>query len=121
MSQELRCPKCGAHYTQRIPEWVTCVQCSYCKTSILIQRKTEDAHTTKIIRIEEVVAPQKAKTFSLAEFSEFMKKKGYLLDPISGLLKMGQFVICISEDGVLEGQEPYRTRAERWISEYMKT
>jgi hypothetical protein len=120
MIEDLRCPKCGAPYKQRVPDWVTCVQCSYCKTAILIQKKTGATSTTKIVRIEEVVEEQKTKPFSLAEFSEFMKTKGYLLDPVSGLLKMGQFVVSVSDDGIVEGPEPCRTRAEKWISKYMK-
>jgi hypothetical protein len=119
--EELRCPKCGAHYTQKVPEWVTCVQCSYCNTAILVPRKNTETSTTKIIRIEEVVTKPPTKVFSLSEFSEFMRRRGYLLDPISGLLKMGQIVISINEDGVAEGPEPYRAKVEKWVSEYMKT
>lgn len=124
MSQELRCPKCGAHYTKKVPEWVTCVQCDYCNTAILVQRKSLDTQVHETVVIKEIVREavvEPSKVFVLAEFSKFMKQKGYILDPISGLLKMGQIIISISEEGLVEGPEPYRTRAEKWLAEYMKT
>jgi DNA-directed RNA polymerase subunit RPC12/RpoP len=119
MSEELKCPKCGAYYNKKIPDWVTCVQCPYCNTAILIPKKATTQQISKVVYIEEISKPQK--TFRLADFSEFMRKKGYFLDPISGLLKMGSVVVCISEDGSVEAPEPYKTKAEKWIAEYMKT
>jgi len=118
MAQEVRCPQCGAFYKGNIPDWVTSVQCSYCKTAILIDRRDKTTpQVTKVVYVEEV--PQKS--FSLAGFSEFMRKKGYSVDPVSGLLRMGPAVVCVSEGGNVEGPEPYRTRTEKWIADYMKT
>jgi DNA-directed RNA polymerase subunit RPC12/RpoP len=119
MVEEIKCPHCGAPYKKRVPEWVTSLQCPYCGAAILIPKKEENVRVSKIIYVEEVTSkPQK--TFSLTEFSEFMRKKGYVLDPISGALKMGTAIVYISEEGTVEGPEPYKTRAEKWISEYMK-
>jgi DNA-directed RNA polymerase subunit RPC12/RpoP len=123
MSQELKCPKCGAHYKKTVPEWVTCVQCEYCRTAILVQRKNSDSRGSERVVVKEIVretVEKPPKVFCLTEFSEFMRQKGYALDPVSGLLKLGQIMISISEGGVVEGPEPYRTRAERWLTEYMK-
>jgi hypothetical protein len=61
------------------------------------------------------------KAFDLSEFSDFMRKRGYTVDPISGSVKMGPATIYVNQDGTVEGQEPYRTRMEKWVSEYMKT
>jgi len=120
MLEELKCPRCSAPYKKKIPEWVTCIQCENCGTAILIPRRETGSQVTKLVYVEEVVA-KPPKMFSLVEFSEFMRRKGYALDPISGLLKMGSIVISVSEEGVVEGPEPYRTRTEKWIAEYMKT
>jgi len=120
MLEELKCPRCSAPYRKKIPEWVTCIQCENCGTAILIPRKETSSQVTKVVYVEEVVKkPQKV--FCLAEFAEFMRRKGYTLDPVSGILQMGTVVLSISEDGVVEGREPHRTRIEKWIAEYMKT
>lgn len=120
MSAEVICPNCKAPYKGKVPEWVTSVQCPYCQTAILIPRKENSPKISKVIYIEDVTSkPQK--TFCLSDFSDFMRKKGYALDPVSGLLKMGPVVLCVDENGAVEGPEPYRTKAEKWIAEYMKT
>jgi DNA-directed RNA polymerase subunit RPC12/RpoP len=119
MAEEIRCPHCGAPYRKKVPEWVTSLQCPYCGTAILIPKKETDSKISKIIYVEETSSkPQKS--FSLADFSEFMRKKGYVVDPVSGALKMGTAILYISEEGIVEGPEPYKTRAEKWISEYMR-
>lgn len=120
MAEGIICPRCGAPYTQKVPEWVTTVQCPYCGTAIIIPKKGTSSQVSKIMYIEEVAStPQKI--FSIADFSEFMRKKGYVLDPISGALKMGSVIVYVGEDGSVEGPEPYKTKAEKWVAEYMKT
>jgi hypothetical protein len=60
----------------------------------------------------------KTEAFCLADFAKFMRTKGYTVDHCSGLMKMGQAVICINQDGSVDGPEPFRTRAEKWVSQY---
>lgn len=119
MVEEIRCPHCGAPYKNKVPDWVTSLQCPYCGAAILIPKGETSSRVSKIIYVEEVT-PKPQKTFSLIDFSEFMRKKGYVVDPISGALKMGTVIVYISEEGIVDGPEPYKTRAEKWINEYMK-
>jgi DNA-directed RNA polymerase subunit RPC12/RpoP len=119
MVEELKCPRCGAHYTKNVPEWLSYVKCPYCKASIPIPKQ-------KITQPQQVVviAPPEAKpkkTFRLQNFCEFISKKGYTADHVSGIVKMGSATLYINEDGSVEGPEPFRTRMEKWIFEYMKT
>jgi DNA-directed RNA polymerase subunit RPC12/RpoP len=119
LSTEVLCPHCKAPYKGKIPEWVTTVQCPYCQTAILIPRKQNDLKISKVIYVE--ATPKSQKAFCLSGFSDFMRKKGYALDPVSGLLKMGPVILYVEEKGSVEGPEPYRTKAEKWIAEYMST
>lgn len=120
MTEKLRCPNCGAHYTGNVPEWLSYVKCPYCGASIPIPKKETQQQSQQVI----VVTPSEAKpkkTFVLSDFSEFISKKGYVMDPVSGVAKMGSATLYIDENGTVEGPEPYRTKMEKWISEYMKS
>jgi hypothetical protein len=119
MSQALRCPSCGAPYKGRVPDWVSYVKCSYCDCVIPVPKKEPPSQPQQIIAIS-AYATRPPKTFDLSEFSVFMKRKGYDVDPVSGGVKMGSATIYISVDGIVEGPEPSRTRMEKWVSEYMK-
>lgn len=120
MAQELRCPNCGAYYKGRVADWVSYVKCTYCNTSIPVPKKETPSQPQQIIAIT-ASAIRPPKTFDLSKFSDFMRRKGYALDPVSGVVKVGPATVYISVDGIVEGPEPYRTRMERWVSEYMKT
>jgi DNA-directed RNA polymerase subunit RPC12/RpoP len=119
MLEALKCPNCGAPYAKKVPQWVTSVRCEHCGCQILIGKGSDRSQTVRVIHIAEETPP-KNKTFCLTKFAEFMRSKGYALDPVSGLLKLGHATISISEDGVVDGPEPFKARAERWVSEYMK-
>jgi hypothetical protein len=116
--EALMCPNCSAPYRKKIPQWATCVKCENCGTQFIIHRK-ETGGVSRVVRLE--VVSEHPKSFCLVEFSEFMKKRGYTVDPVSGGFKIGPVIIYVSEDGVAEGSEPHRTKVERWILEYMKT
>ena len=119
MLEALKCPNCGAPYTKKVPHWVTSVRCDHCGCQILIGKSDDRSQLVKVIGTAEEIQA-KNKTFCLTKFAEFMRSKGFVLDPVSGLLKLGHATVSISEDGVVDGPEPFRTRAERWVSEYMK-
>ena len=120
VTQELRCPRCGANYSGNVTEWLSYVKCSYCGASIPIPKKEMQVPQQVI-----VVAPpedkRKPKKFVLCDFAEFISKKGYSMDPISGVVVMGPATLYINENGTVEGPEPFRTKMEKWIYEYMKT
>ena len=120
MVEELKCPRCGAYYTGHVPDWLSYVKCTYCQTSIPIPKGGMQQQPQQVI----VVAPTESKlkkTFRLQDFSDFISKKGYVVDAVSGVVKMGPATLYINEDGSVEGPEPFRTKMERWIAEYMKT
>jgi len=116
--EALICPNCSAPYRKKIPEWVTRVTCEHCGAQFTTSKKTVEG-ASSVVHVELVTEPPKS--FCLTEFSEFMKKKGYAVDPVSGAFRIGPTIIYVSEDGVAEGSEPHRTKVEKWISEYMKT
>jgi KaiC/GvpD/RAD55 family RecA-like ATPase len=63
-----------------------------------------------------------AKVFNICDFAAFLYKRGIkAFDPVSGILKLGSQEICITDEGVVDGPEPLKLRAEKWIEEFMSS
>jgi KaiC/GvpD/RAD55 family RecA-like ATPase len=62
------------------------------------------------------------KVFNICDFAAFLYKRGIkAFDPVSGILKLGSQEICITDEGVVDGPEPLKLRAEKWIEEFMSS
>jgi len=120
MPEPLRCPKCGAYYTGKVPEWVLYVKCEYCGTSIPVP-KSEKISPQQPVVVYVQAKQKKAKNFVLSDFCDFMKRKGYQADAVSGVIKIGTTILYVDGQGNVEGPEPYKSRIENWIHVFLES
>jgi len=105
MSEELKCPNCGAPYTGHITPISSYVTCKYCGAKIPVKHE---------IRIE--------KEIDLYDFANYLKSKGINteVDRPSRTLISRFGNVTIEEDGTVNGEGRFKKKIEKWLVEYLK-
>lgn len=110
------CDICGAPYRGVVPPHQKTVKCQHCGCAI---RVTNDSVGEKTFVIKEV-AVERCRDFNIEDFAKFLMKRGIkTFDPGSGILQLGSQQACVSEEGIVEGPEPLKLRAEKWIQMFL--
>lgn len=114
----IKCEHCGAPYRGNISPYSRFVICENCGCVIKLDTKPQARTIRKIVYEEERTLPQKI--FNIKEFERFLVRKGIkTFDSTSGILKLGSSEVLIKTDGAVEGSERLKSRAEKWIQEFM--
>jgi hypothetical protein len=114
----LRCENCGAPYRDSISQYQKFVKCQHCGC-ILRANPSEARSGEKKLIIREVVM-ESSRTFDINQFAAFLVRRGVKdFDPVSGILKLGSQQAGVTDDGMVTGPEPLKTRAEKWVQIFM--
>jgi len=115
----VNCPNCGAPVEGNVPIWILSVQCRYCGASIRLSR--DDGRPSESHESVGPIPPSgRPQMFDLREYSDFMRRRGYQMDPVSGALQVGSVTVYVNSDGNVDGPESVKRKVHKWIYEYMK-
>ncbi len=99
------CENCKAPYSGPISPLSRFVKCSYCNS---------------VIKISDERAFVTGKVFSIDSFGSYLVKRGIrTFDPVSGIIRLGNQEVSVSQDASVNGSEPLKTRVEKWILQFM--
>lgn len=114
----IKCEHCGAPYRGSISPYQKFVRCENCRGIIRVN-PDESATTKKRLLVRETFI-ESSKTFKINEFTAFLSRRGVnSFDPVSGVLRLGAQQVHISTEGAVEGPEPLKSRADKWIHIFM--
>ena len=103
----LVCENCGAVYSGKISSYSKFVKCPYCDAVIVVSVGSRDADIS-------------GKEFDIAQFKTFLSRRGVnTFDTVSGILRCGTQEVVVDADGAISGPDPLKSRAEKWLHQFM--